>query len=156
MEYVSDVINIRGERFIAEYFSDDGECDVRSLSFYQLTYIYGEFVLVLRPQPPPSVDICEKFGLLEGRGPAIMSIYVENKFDDTGSVMFPERCSRLWVPARVREPDIGRVREDYLFAVSYALNDKVPKILESSIGIDPRAEKFKDALLAAWEVRRSD
>lgn len=156
MEYVSDVINTRGERFIAEYFSDDGECDVDSPDFYQLTYIYGKFVLVLRPQIPPSVGFQEKFGLLEGRGPAIMSIYVENKTRDPDSVMFPERYSRLWVPARVREPDIGRVREDYLFEVSHVLNAKVPTILKSSIGSNPAADKFKAALLAAWEVRKSD
>lgn len=156
MEYVSDVINTRGERFIAEYFSDDGECDVRSLGFYQLTYIYGKFALVLRPQIPPHAFIREKFGLLEGRGHAIMSIYVENKTRDPDSVYtFTKDCPGTWVPARVREPSIGRVREDYLFEVSNVLNAKVPKILKSSIGIDPRAEKFKAALLTAWEVRKS-
>lgn len=156
MEYVSDVINTRGERFIAEYFSVDGEGDVGSPNFYQLTYIYGKFALVLRPQIPPHAFIREKFGLLEGRGHAIMSIYVENKFDDTGSVYtFTKDCPGTWVPARVREPSIGRVREDYLSVVTRALNDKVPKILKSSIGIDPRAKKFKAALLAAWEVRKS-
>lgn len=157
MEYVSDVINIRGERFIAEYFSDDGECDVDSPDFYQLTYIYGKFALVLRPQLPPSVGFQEKFGLLEGRGHAIMSIYAENKTSDPDSVYtFTKDCPGTWVPARVREPSIGRVREDYLFKVSHTLNAKVPTILESSIGSDPAAEKFKDALLTAWEVRRSD
>src|SRR5690554_2149011 len=156
MEYEINVINIRGERFIAECFSVDGEGDVDSPDFYQLTYIYGKFALVLIPQLPPSVGIREKFGLLEGRGHAIMSIYVENKFDDTGSVYtFTKDCPGTWVPARVREPSIGRVREDYLSVVTRALNDKVPKILKSSIGIDPRAKKFKAALLAAWEVRKS-
>lgn len=157
MKSVSDVINTRGERFIAEYFSYGGECDVRSLGFDQLTYIYGEFVLVLRPQPLPSADLREKFGLLEGRGHAVVSIYAENKTRDPGSVYtFTKDRPGTWVPARVSEPRMGRVRENYLFEVSHALNDKVPKILESSIGSNPAAEKFKAALLAAWEVRKSD